>query len=221
VSAGDLTTAYDVEPEPEAPEDVVGDLPGLPLTTPRARALVSSWRRVDLDVPTAINVAIDRLMRERPYGEGSGRVALNGQRGFHGLQLDPAPATHEVATGTLPYVEGEAPPKTTPRPANKPWDTIRHGTESAYQRDCRKHPDGPCDACKAAHANYARERRSEEGEHLKTKRIYVGPRGPRQPIPLKYQPLTNRECHELVKGWTRGSLDGADVIRYVPKNVHH
>jgi hypothetical protein len=54
---------------------------------------------------------------------------------------------------------------------------------------------------------------------VKARRIYVRPSGTRKGIPLKYQPLTNREAHELVKDWAKGYLDGGEVIRYVPKNV--
>lgn len=38
------------------------------------------------------------------------------------------------------------------------WDLIPHGTVSSYVNLCNPHPDGPCDACKAAKAAYERER---------------------------------------------------------------
>jgi hypothetical protein len=45
------------------------------------------------------------------------------------------------------------------KPKPRSWERIRHGTASAYQHDCRRHPDGPCQPCRDAWAAYKRSRR--------------------------------------------------------------
>jgi hypothetical protein len=46
----------------------------------------------------------------------------------------------------------------------RPWDLIPHGTLASYVHLCRQHPDGPCDACRAAKAAYERDRRRRHKE---------------------------------------------------------
>jgi len=122
------------------------------------------WRRVALDMGAdtgGINLAVDRLMRERPYAN-SGRVMQQGQRGRHrGLELDvdTTIAYDAVADGTLTGF-GRGTPQHGRRRPNKPFHTIRHGTISAYQNDkCR------CDECKSGWRDYQRRLRRRAREN--------------------------------------------------------
>lgn len=96
---------------------------------------------------------LSELMAEPPGGDNHGRKRRGG--GWHTLESTEA----SVFLGGDLYVIENPEDRRRTRP-NKTWDTIVHGTASAYQNDCRHHPDGPCDACRAAWAAYKRKRRN-------------------------------------------------------------
>ncbi len=137
------------------------------------RAEAARRTRVDsfpLPTLTPAQQSIDAEMRKRPGGAGlaSGRSRNSGEGlsplGSSGwVDLDPelSETLDLVRQGALEVSQADDDAQPTPyRRPLKPWATIRHGTASAYRNDCRRHPDGACDHCKAAHAAYTRSRRA-------------------------------------------------------------
>lgn len=99
---------------------------------------------------------LEELMQEPPGGHNHGRKCEGGR--WHSLNAVEA----GIALDEEVFVIEEPRSQTRRKPPNKPWDTIRHGTASAYQNDCRHHPSGPCDACREAWAGYVRSRRKKK-----------------------------------------------------------
>ena len=90
-------------------------------------------------------------MEEPPGGHNHGR-----RRGVGGgwASLDDREQAARVDDF---WVEGDTPKST--RSTNRPLETIRHGTISAYNNLCCR-----CDLCKLAITQYRRKRRSVQSE---------------------------------------------------------
>ena len=117
------------------------------------------WRRVALPLTSDANVNtfIDRLMRERPYGEAHGRASYAGPpiEGINGRWIDLArqPEVKEIASMEGMQITGHAPQG---RRFKKGPERMAHGTISSYSNlRCR------CDACREAWNAYNRKKYHE------------------------------------------------------------